>query len=1065
MGYDPSYSSFVIFSKPFIKKCIVFIFSFLFLFILSSRPAHAYTSVSGNISTNTTWVTGEVYRVTGGTTVDSGVTLRVQPGAIVKFDSGTSLTVNGELAAYASSGNKTFFTSVKDDTVGGDTDGVSDTPAAGNWVYIQFNNGASASFEHSIIRFGGSGGGVNSLLYGNGGTVNLINSTVASGSNLGIWTASGSLRVENSIIKDTTNKGVLSTGVGSTTLINNTFIDNADAAGYIDLSSGKAFSSSGNTASGGGKRGFFITGSMSSNQTWTVDVPYIVYSDVTVPSGKQLTVQPGAIVKFNSNSRLVVNGELSSIGTSGSQIYFTSIEDDSIGGNTDNEDYTPGNNEWAQIEVNSGSSVSMSYANIKHGGSGASINAGVYANGGTLTISNSTVASSSNGFKITSGTVSIVNCTIKDTTTNGVTASGAGTLTLTSNTFIDNANAAASIDLSSGKAFTSSGNSASGSGMRGFLMYGPVDANQTWGSGAPYIMDNLVTVNSGKTLTISPGAILKFQGGGRITVEGTLSAVGTSGSNIYFTSLKDDSAGGDTNNDNGGTTPDKNNWAHLRFNTGSIGTISYSKIRFGGNSDGGSDTNGNIFVSNGTLTLTNSTIASASHGFRIASGSVTIEDSAIKDNNVYGVFAYGPGSLTLEDNTFADNGTAPTYIDTSSGKTVNLGGNIVQGGSQQGLVFNGDTINTNQTWGAGTYVIGSSGLTVASGKMLSINSGAIIKFDGSSAKLTVNGIFDADGTSNQPIYFTSIEDDSRGGDTNGDGPSTAESGDWAYLRFNTGSSSSFDYSIIEFGGSSGGNNSMVYVSSGSLVVNNSYITSSSDKGMRVDSGIVNIHSSNINGNGEGIVVNNTGQVSISESLMYNNSTVAISNISSYEVEAENNHWGHSTGPYNLASNPSGLGNAASNNVDFNPWHYTKSLGSVSNGQIKYTASTSYNGQWEAAVAIWNDEGLVNISSNSFDPDLEVVQVDLATPSWLGYWNPVPDPDVIQVDVYHMADMDDNDGRLNVFLHELGHALGLGHSESGNVMYEHGGDGYATELGPIDLADYHFWWEYWLGWGY
>lgn len=124
--------------------------------------------VSGTITTNTTWALADSpFIVTGTVTVESPAVLTIEPGVVVKFDTGTSLIANAgaTITANGTSGSPITFTSLKDDTVAGDTNGDGDatTPAAGDWGSLSFAGTkvggvaypAYGSLQFAVVRFGG----------------------------------------------------------------------------------------------------------------------------------------------------------------------------------------------------------------------------------------------------------------------------------------------------------------------------------------------------------------------------------------------------------------------------------------------------------------------------------------------------------------------------------------------------------------------------------------------------------------------------------------------------------------------------------------------------------------------------------------------------------------------------------------------------------------------------------------------------------------------------------------------------------------------------------------------
>jgi hypothetical protein len=114
-----------------------------------------------------------------------------------------------------------------------------------------------------------------------------------------------------------------------------------------------------------------VNGFISTNTQWNLaGSPYIVTGNTLLMQGFTLTIEPGVVVKFDTNKALQIDGELIAIGTVQNKITFTSNQP------------VPTSGDWAKIHFSdvcnsatfdtSGNYISgsiMKYCDIKYGGS------------------------------------------------------------------------------------------------------------------------------------------------------------------------------------------------------------------------------------------------------------------------------------------------------------------------------------------------------------------------------------------------------------------------------------------------------------------------------------------------------------------------------------------------------------------------------------------------------------------------------------------------------------------------------------------------------------------------
>lgn len=380
-------------------------------------------------------------------------------------------------------------------------------------------------------------------------------------------------------------------------------------------------------------------------------------------------------------------------------------------------------------------------------------------------------------------------------------------------------------------------------------------------------------------------------------------------------------------------------------------------------------------------------------------------------------------------------------------------------------------ITATTTWEGGGKVYQVSGdISIAPGVTLTIEPGAIIKFDTStSSSLTVEGTLNAEGTPNasgdlNEIFFTSFEDDLIGGDTNANASSTAPSAsDWGGIFISSGGSATFEHSILRYGGG-GSAAALIHNNGGSLILSTSTVVYSPTYSIKNSAGTVAITASDIGFSDYGLYVDNGSASITASSTIHDNELYGVYNNTGTSINAEGNWWATSTGPYHASLNPGGEGNAVSDNVDFAPWvsttHYVQgncpssTCGSVRAGDLVWESASGYSTEISDAITTWNALGATIVVATSTYKTLSISDVNRSDVAWKGSWVPLGPPDIIELNTYHLSQNTLNE-RKNTIIHELGHALGFGHSFTGNVMNSYQSS--QTSLGPQDISDYLYLW--------
>lgn len=341
----------------------------------------------------------------------AGTVFTIEPGVIIKFDPGTFFNIFGKIIAEGTEAEPIVFTSYYDDEYGGDTDGEENAATVvfpGLWDGIVINDTADddSVFTHAMFRYsaGFSPGGQprqQATLSVLGPDIHISTSLFEYSKGNALKIVGGNVEIKNCVFKNdipdmafSKNEVFLDSVSGE--ISGNTFSGGANGL-YLNLSqnlsirdnvfsqnNGTSLVSFGplpvfenNSGSGGKLTAIKIGGTLtvSGNEYFLKanPLPYYLnsgsYETPTVASSSALTLGKGVVIK-GSGSRLDVYGRLVVAGENPEDVVFTSLSDDSIGGDTesDGDASRPGAGMGVSVAVRETGSLNARGFTMRYGG-------------------------------------------------------------------------------------------------------------------------------------------------------------------------------------------------------------------------------------------------------------------------------------------------------------------------------------------------------------------------------------------------------------------------------------------------------------------------------------------------------------------------------------------------------------------------------------------------------------------------------------------------------------------------------------------------------------------------